>query len=311
MADLLVVVAPVFGLIGIGWLVARLGLLGQRAADGLSEYVFVLAVPALIIRTLTGADLPHVQPWGYWAAYFGGVALTWTLATIIFRRFLGRSANEAAVFGFASSQSNTVLVGVPLILRAYGEEGAVPLFLLLAVHLPIMLTVVTLLIERAMAEAEAEKLIRKLGWTLLTHPILISLFIGVALKVTHLEPAGVPKALLDQLAASASPCALVVMGIALFRHGVTADFGSAALLTGMKLAVHPFLVWVLAFYVFPVPPVWAGVAVLFAALPIGINSFIVAARYKVGEAAASSSIALSTICAVPTVSAWLLILGVS
>ncbi len=310
MIDLLTIIVPIFGLIAVGWGAARFGLLGQRASEGLSDYVFALAVPALIIRSLTEGVLPPVQPWGYWAAYFGGVAVTWALAAMLFRRFLGRDATEAALFGFAASQSNTVLVGVPLILRAYGEEGAVPLFLLLAVHLPLMLGVVTLLIERTLTEATGVELLRRLGVTLITHPILLAVMLGGALKLMGLAPTGVVKSLVDQLAMSASPCSLVVMGLALHRHGIVGGIGAASILSGLKLMLHPFLVWALAFHVLDVPPVWAGVAVLFAAMPVGVNSVIVAGRYRIGEDVVSSALAVSTIAAVPTATFWLIVLGI-
>ena len=59
------------------------------------------------------------------------------------RRFFGLTGTSAVVAGFAAGQANTVLVGVPMILKAYGEEGAVPLFLLIAVHLPVTMTLAT------------------------------------------------------------------------------------------------------------------------------------------------------------------------
>jgi hypothetical protein len=34
-------------------------------------------------------------------------------------------------------------MGIPLILESFGPEGAVPLFLLVAVHMPIMIAVCT------------------------------------------------------------------------------------------------------------------------------------------------------------------------
>ena len=108
----------------------------------------MLAVPCLIFRTLGQADIPAVQPWGYWIAYFAGR-----------RDRLGarhadrepRSSRARAPGSWSPAsrpaQSNTVFVGVPMILKAYGDAGAVPLFLLLAVHLPVTMTIATLLVE--------------------------------------------------------------------------------------------------------------------------------------------------------------------
>ena len=70
-----------------------------------------------------------------------------------------------------------------------------------------------------------------------------------------------------------------------------------ALISILKLVVHPLIVLLLARYVFAVPPVWAGVAVLFASCPSGINAYLFAERYGEGVALASSSVCLSTILA--------------
>ena len=45
--------------------------------EGLSEFVFTLSLPCLIFRTLVRAEIPAVQPWGYWISYFVGVAVVW------------------------------------------------------------------------------------------------------------------------------------------------------------------------------------------------------------------------------------------
>src|SRR5687767_244948 len=118
------VVLPIFGLILVGYAAARIGLITPRAGEGLSEFVFALAVPCLIFRTLVRAELPAVQPWGYWIAYFVGVAVVWVLAMLVARRFFGVSGTAGVVVGFSAGQSNTVLIGIPMILKAYGDAGA-------------------------------------------------------------------------------------------------------------------------------------------------------------------------------------------
>ena len=59
------------------------------------------------------------------------------------------------------------------------------------------------------------------------------------------------------------------------------------------------------------PPVWAGVAVLFAAMPSGINAYLFAERYRTGVALSSGAIAASTALAALSVMLWLWLLGVA
>lgn len=306
MSELVAIVLPVFGLIAIGYLAGTLHVLGEEAGRGLSEYVFSLGIPVLIFKTLIGATLPDSQPWGYWLSYFGGVAFVWALAMLLSRRWFGLDFTQSVIAGFSSGQSNTVLVGIPLLLKAYGEPGAVPLFLLIAVHLPVTMSAATLLVEGI-----SLKNLGKLLPRLLLHPILLGLVIGLAFRFSGLGMPGAARTIIDNIAASALPCALIAMGLALRHYGGTANLNLTLLIGVLKLLIHPAAVFILAFKVFHVQEIWAGVAVLFAAAPTGINCYLFAARYKTGEALSSAAIAVTTAASVITTTFWLWILGVS
>jgi malonate transporter len=98
--------------------------------------------------------------------------------------------------------------------------------------------------------------------------------------LTDLHINGPLGTIVDWLAVSAIPCALIALGVSLRRHGVDPNLGFAAVLTALKLVVHPALVYVFAFKIFSMPPMWAGVAVLFAAMPSGINSYLFAEQQQ-------------------------------
>jgi malonate transporter len=83
-----------------------------------------------------------------------------------------------------------------------------------------------------------------------------------------------------------------------------------SLISFLKLVVHPLVVLLLATQVFQMPPVWAGVAVLFASCPSGINAYLFAERYGEGVALASSAVTLSTFLALGSTLVWLYVLGV-
>ncbi|MET0528582.1 MAG: AEC family transporter [Microvirga sp.] len=304
MLDLLMIVLPVFGLIGIGYVARQTGFVSERMGEGLSEFVFTLSVPCLIFRTLVRADIPEVQPWGYWISYFVGVAVVWIAAMLIGRSFFGLKGVSGVVAGFSAGQANTVFVGVPMILKAYGDAGAVPLFLLIAVHLPVTMTLATVLAEGR--QASPLIILRRL----VTHPIVVGILAGSALRpiASYIPAPGWQ--VLDLIASAAVPCALISMGIALRRYGLQTGLKLPMIISALKLIVHPLIVLLLATQVFDMPPVWAGVAVLFASCPSGINAYLFAERYNEGVALASSAVTLSTILALGTTLLWLYVLGV-
>lgn len=302
------IIAPVFGIIVIGWGAALAGLLSERVSDGLSEYVFAIAVPALIIGTLTRPGLTGEVTWSYWIAYFGGAGVSWLAGSLIATRRKGIGRQGAVLHGFAASQSNTIFVGVPTILQAYGEEGAFPLFLLLAVHLPLMMGCATFLIE-AEGDRTLVQRLRGLGLVLVKNPIFVALGLGMALRLGGVVPTGIARSLIDGFGSTASTCALVALGAGLTRYKVLFDLPGALVIAGLKLVVHPLAVWLLATRLFSMPPAYAGVATLFAAMPVGINAYLLAVRYKAETGLVAASVLVSTLLAPITTVLWLTLLG--
>lgn len=303
MLDLLAIVLPIFGLIGIGYVARATRFVSDRAGEGLSEFVFSLSLPCLIFRTLVRVEIPAVQPWGYWISYFAGVAVVWVLAMAIGRRFFGLKGVSGVVAGFAAGQANTVFMGVPMILKAYGDAGAVPLFLLIAVHLPVTMSLATILAEGR--RASPLLILRRL----VTHPIIVGIVAGSACRPLAPYVPGSVWQIVELLGSAAVPCALISMGIALHRYGLQTGWKLPTVISGLKLILHPLVVLLLATQVFDMPPVWAGVAVLFASCPSGINAYLFAERYGEGVALASSAVTLSTALALATTLFWLYVLG--
>ena len=303
------IVLPVFGVIAFGYVCAWTGLLRERVAEGVSDYVYTIAIPLLIFRTLAEATMPDVSPWGYWAVYFFGAAVAWAIAQTLSVAVFGRDMREAIVHGLTSAQSNIVLVGIPLVLSAVGEAGAVPLFLLVAVNLPLMMTAASLMMEGTGAGLSRAALL-SVARNLATNLILIGFAAGLAAQFLGIRQSGAPKAVIDLIAQSSVPCALFAMGLALRRYGVFGDLSMSAVITALKLLVHPFIVWVLVTFLVPMPPVFATVAILFAAMPCGINAYLLAERFRVGVAAAAGAVTLSTSLSILTISFWLWMTGV-
>jgi predicted permease len=303
------IVLPVFGVIALGYFSVWSKLLSERAGDGLNDFVFVIAVPAMIVKTLLGAALPEGSPWGYWLSYFMGVAIVWTIVQLVVWRLYRRPGREAVIMGFSSGQANVVLMGIPLVLTAYGEAGAVPLFLLIAVHLPLMMGAATVMIESADAGL-TRGAIFKLAKSLATNPLLIAFALGSIGRLTGVSLDGAPKQVVDLIAASAVPCALFAMGMALRKYGMFGDLKLSLFIVIAKLIFAPLAVWLLAKYVFALSPVWTGVAVVFASMPVGINSYLLAARYKTGVATVAGAVTLSTALSLFSVSFWLWVLGI-
>jgi malonate transporter and related proteins len=94
------------------------------------------------------------------------------------------------------------------------------------------------------------------------------------------------------------------MGLGLRRYGISGNVLAGASLTVLKLGLMPAVVLALA-YMFGLPPLAAQVAVATAAMPSGVNCYLIAVQFGTGQALASNAMTLATAAAVGTTALWL------
>ena len=320
MQTILDVIVPIFSLIALGYAAARFGLLSEAVGESLARFVFVVAVPVLLFRTLATMSFGSANPVFLWLSYFGGVALAWTLATLAVRRFLGADHRTGVIAGITASFANTVFVAIPMLQRAYGDAGLEPLLIIISIHLPVMMIASTLLVERAAAldarggadlarvPVPLGRMARRMAVNLLTNPIVVGIAIGLVWRVSGLPLEGPIDEVTRLLGGTAGGLALFSLGMSLTRYGLRGDLLAASLIAGLSLIVMPLVVWLIAREV-GLPPLWLKGAVLTAAAPAGINAYLFATYFKAGEKLAATTILISTVASVVTLSVWLKILG--
>jgi len=315
LSDVAQIVLSIFGLIGIGYLIARSGYLDDSVGDGLAKFVFDVAIPVLLFRTLAQADFHGASPWGLWLCYFGGVTAAWAISHWMIRTLFERDARAGVVAGISASFANTVLVGIPLVQSAFGEAGVVSILIIISINMPIMMFASIVANEWAVRAdgLETEKpdrleLARRFGAGLVTNPIIVGIVVGGVWRLLGLSVSGVPAILINSLATAAGPVALFAAGMGLARYGISGNIRPALLITILKLIVMPAVVLGIALAV-GLPPLAAAVATMTAACPTGVNAFLIASRFGTGQALASNSMTISTAVAVVATAGWFILLA--
>lgn len=309
MEILLDIIVPVFGIVALGYAAARSGLFPHDATKGLSRFVFDYAIPAMLFRTMATTELPETIQWGYLISYFGGGYIAWIAGSLIAVSVFRARGAEPAIAGMTGAFSNTVMLGVPLVLTTFGEVATLPLFLIIAFHSWQLLSVVTVQAEIGIgARQEMRQLPINVLKGLITNPIIIALLLGVLTNLSGLSLPGFVDTLTETLGRAALPCAVFAMGASIAAYRIAGAVHQAATGTVLKLALHPVLVWLLATHVFAVEPLWRDVAVILASLPVGVNVYLMAQRYQSAVAQSTTAILLSTGLSVFTVAGvlWLL-----
>ena len=108
----------------------------------------------------------------------------------------------------------------------------------------------------------------------------------------------------DRIAGVAGTLALISVGMTLRQYGIGRNVPAGLVLSAVKLCVLPAAVLLMTRFI-ALPPVWVKAAVVTAACPTGVNAYLIASRFRTGEALASNAIAVSTGLAVVTTALWL------
>lgn len=299
------IVLPVFILIAIGYGLGRSPLLGGDAGiQALTNFVFYAAIPALLFR-LFARGLPEGDAdWNIVLAYYTAAFAHFGLTMLIGRTLFGHRGATLGLMGMSAGFSNTVLLGLPLVLTAFGEPGMVPLMMIVSFHAMLLIPLPTLVVE-IMRGAPGQGPVRILlssVKSLLRHPVILGLAAGLVFGQTGWVLPGILERVIDMLSQAATPAALCALGASLTRFRIAGDLRESLVLVALKLAVLPAMVWLLASFVFGADDLSIAVATVTAAMPAGVNAFLLARYYGTYTQRSASAILIGTGLSVVSVS---------
>ena len=289
------VVVPIFATVALGFGLARVGLFSRENGVGLTRFMFYLAIPAMLFRGLVKAELPAQVPWAYLAAfYLPSLAVFW-LALALAQGALGWTRREAGMAGMSACYANIVLLGLPLCQAAFGERGHLPLFILMATQSILLFPLATYALEIYGQQRAGQALFyARAVARLLVNPVIVALLLGFIVNLGALTLPTVVSRLLDLLGAAGPGCALVALGINLAQYPLGGGWRDVAVLVILKNIMCPLGVWGCA-KALGVAPAWSLIAVLMAAMPVGLNTFIFASQYQVRQDTVAKTIVVSTL----------------
>jgi predicted permease len=309
MQALLEVVTPVFLVLAAGYVLTRTGYFKLIHVDGLMAFTQGFAIPCLLFRAAMKLDFAAAFDWRLLLSFYAGCTATFLLGTLGARLIFGRRPGESVAIGFGALFSNSVILGLPIVQRAYGGQAVDATLAIIAIHAPYcyLLGITAMEIARADGEGTLATL-RKIVAAMARNALLIGLALGFAVNMTGIPMPASLMAALDMLVAAALPAALFGLGGVLTRYAFRDSLGEAAMTSVLALIVHPAIALMLSHLVFDLPLPVVRACVLTAAMAPGVNTYVFAAMYKRAEGAAASTILLATAMSVLSVSGWLWLL---
>nr|WP_281500623.1 AEC family transporter [Kordiimonas marina] len=303
------IIAPVFLLMILGFGLGKTRLFPDGSSDVLIAFVWYVAIPALLFRSLAPRHLPDANEILLVGSYYGAMYTVYALSMLIARVAFGLSAAERGIFALSSCFANLGFVGIPIMHGAYGDEGVRLLLMLMSFHSLTLLPVTTILVERGKGTLEGEDGVAKRVFQSIRHnPIIIALITGLSWSALGLPFPRWFDRLFELPSLAASPVGLFAAGMALSRVKIAGDLTQAGTSVVIKLALLPAAVFLVTHYLLGLPTLWVAVATLVGAMPAGMIPYSFATQHGIGARRAASTILLSTSLSAVTISIILLLL---
>ncbi|MER2298149.1 MAG: AEC family transporter [Pseudomonas sp.] len=308
MHTILVIVAPIFALILVGFICRKGNKLGEKAAAEINKMVVWLCLPALLFKVTATATWSEIWQPGFIVA-FGGGAVAMFIVTLAWRLYRGHGLVAASIDGLSAGYANTGYIGIPLCLLLFGQPGLQPALISSLIVVCLVFALSLMLIEIGLQqERRIGRAMLLVSKALAKNPLVIAPLGGAVWAMSGLGLAEPVMHFLDMLALATTPCALISLGAFLAEKRPEAT-ASPWPLVGLKLIGQPALTWVLAFKVFSLPTMWAASAVLLAALPTGTGPFMLAEYYNREAGLISRTILWSTVVSLASLTGLLYLLG--
>ena len=297
------VVLPVFALILIGYLCGRTGKLGVNASTELNRFVVWLALPAQLFNFASNSGWQTLWQPGFITAFFLSCLIVFALVLLV--SWLRHRDLAAASFdGLSASYSNTGYMGIPLCALALGQDGLAPAIISTFVVF-VMFALATVLIEIAiLSHKKPHEIFWSATKSLCTNPLLIAPVAGLLWSASGLVLYDPVAQVIAFLAAAATPCALVSIGLFLMQKS-QASSSQTWSITFAKLNIPPVIAWVIAGPVLDLPVLWVNAVVILSALPTGTGPFMLAQYYKADGSVISRVVLFTTVGSLLTLSLFL------
>lgn len=259
-SEILEIIAPVFIVAGIGFLLEYRGAGFQPAS--LSRVAMLIGTPSLVFSSLTNTALPDESFLRIvmlsTAAVFVGAMLAWGALTVLQRPW--------RTYLPSLSLPNAGNAGLPLVFFAFSEAGlsigAAFFFVIALVQYTVVPAIMT-------GDPGVRKLLRE--------PLVWSIVAVVFFRVTDLAVPGVIADTTALMGGIMIPVMLILLGSALARLKVR-DMGPSILLAFVRLAVGVATGLILV-AVFRLQGVEAGAIFLLCAMPSALITYVIAEHH--------------------------------
>lgn len=315
-------VLPIITLIGLGYLLKRVGFLSEEFLRVGNKFVFRIGLPALLFYTIYSISSVSIINWSV-IIYAVIAILTLFLIGLVIARLFIPDKRQKGVIIQAIFRSNYAIIGIPLAQALGGTPAIAVVALVSAIAVPLMNVLAVISLSLYIKEDDAKLEMKETLIKIAKNPLIIAVFLGLFTLLIRsfipLDPVtSIPVFTLEHnvtfiytvikwVGQIASPFALIILG-GTFEFFVIKSLGKQIVIGTLSrvflaplitLSLAVFLSYKTSFFNFTVVDYPAFIALL--ASPTAVSSAIMAKEMQNDEKLAIQLVVWSTISSIVSI----------
>ncbi len=298
-------VLPLFLVIFAGLLFSRTKSVSETWVDTLNKYALWIGFPALVI-----ASLMHLEPGGqlYFRLILTNsvyIVVCMLLAFPVARIFRLSPRIKRSLF-LILSFGNVAYLGIPVLQNTFGETVLPVAAIISAVYVFWLFTLGIILVE---INGENRLNGKKLLFSLLKNPLLLSVFTGIFLVVFEINLPEVAEKTILLFSDSVTAVVLFSLGIFLGLHkaGNLKEWSTAFGWVVVTMLAIPFVFYGVAKNT-GMEPMQLKATILDSAMPLGLTPYALAVQYQLETTLVARIVVLATSLSIFVIPLWIVIL---
>jgi predicted permease len=264
----------------------------------LNKFVMLIGVPSLIFLLLSNAPVSEFN-FKMLSGYFFVEVIIYLTGFSIAKFIFHRDTKESVLIGLCIALTNHVLFALPIAETLFGKDYTKPIITIISMDGLFLFAGTIILLDFLSTKAETFADTFK---KIVLNPPLLAVLMGFIFGLSRSKiPVGI-EVFLNTVAVSASPVLLFALGIILSRPYKDGNLALPLTMAFLKLVIHPVFAGVLFTTALALPPEFKNPAIMTAAAPCGLMSFMLALNYKVSVDIIARAILLSSVGSTITIS---------
>lgn len=294
---------PIFFVIFLGWFLRQKGMLNDGFLTAGNKFVFSVALPALLFRDISGADIRDVFDLRY-VLYCMIVTSLMFWGIWLFTEIFMKDKSMIGAFVQASFRGSAAILGIAFIENIYGHSTVGPLMIVASVPLYNIYSVLVLTMRGTGNENGS---LKTAAINILKNPIILGIFLGLPFSFLHIDFPNVIDKCINNLAVTATPLGLLLVGAGFEGRKALAKIKPTIAATVIKLFVLPALFLPAAMYLGFHGESMIAILIMLGS-PTTVSCYIMAKNMGNDAVLTSSIIVMATLFSSVSLTFWVFLL---